>query len=581
MSGALSFALAAAIVVAPQVSAKTTSKSSSQNASMQNASAQNAAMQKPVKLAVVIVIDQMRAEYLQKYARFFGPDGFNRLMKNGANLQNAHYSHATTYTGPGHALILSGTYGHSSGIIGNRWFNRATNRVESMFFDADAKLLGVEAVPKDDDTSPRNFIGSNLSDQLRLSNNMRSKVVAVSNKDRAAIMLAGKLGKAFWYHEGVGGMTSSTFYGADLPLWVKSFNARKIPDSFFGKVWNRALAPIEYSISRADNDPNETDFKGLGKTFPHTLSDASGKPTASFYEGFTATPFATDYQFAFAREAIAQEHLGEDDATDLLGISITAPDIAGHAYGPDSQEIQDTFVRLDGQIAAFLRDMDARFQKNDVVYVLTSDHGACTIPEYSNALGLQAARIKKKQISSAINDALTARFGAPDSTTPGANWISALEDPGIYLSRDVIENKKLDFAQVQRVAGEAALTVPGMTTFYTREAFLHGGLPDNKWAKMFEKSFHAERAGDVLLMTKPFYFWGTYGERDTGSTHGSPYEYDTHVPLIISGAGVRRGNYARNVDMADLAPTLATLLHIAAPAGNEGHVLSEIFEDNR
>ncbi|HVF85893.1 MAG TPA: alkaline phosphatase family protein, partial [Abditibacteriaceae bacterium] len=295
---ALAFSLAASVVVASKTDA------------------QAAPVKKPVKLAVVIVVDQMRADYLQKYGRFFGPDGFKRLMNQGANLQNAHYLHATTYTGPGHALILSGTYGHTSGIIGNRWYNRANNRVESMFFDPDAKLLGLEAVPKDDDTSPRNFIGNNLSDQLRLSNNLRSKVVAVANKDRAAIMLAGKLGKAFWYHEGVGGMTSSTFYGADLPAWVKTFNARKIPDSFFGQTWNRALPAIEYSISRADNDPNETDFRGLGKTFPHTLSDPSGKPTASFYEGFTATPFANDYQFAFAREAIAREGLGTDNDTD-------------------------------------------------------------------------------------------------------------------------------------------------------------------------------------------------------------------------------------------------------------------------
>ena len=560
MQCALAFSLAASVVVASKTRAQT------------------APAKKPVKLAIVIVIDQMRAEYLQKYARFFGPDGFKRLMNGGANLQNAHYSHATTYTGPGHALILSGTYGHSSGIIGNRWYNRATNRVESMFFDPEAKLFGVEAVAKDDDTSPRNFIGSNLSDQLRLSNNLRSKVVAVSDKDRAAIMLGGKLGKSFWYHEGVGGMTSSTFYGADLPLWVKAFNARKIPDSFFGKTWNRALPAIEYSISRVDNDPHETDFKGLGKTFPHTLGDPSGKPTASFYEEFTATPFANDYQFAFAREAIAQEGLGTDNDTDLLGISITSPDIAGHAYGPDSQEVQDIFVRLDRQIAGFMRDMDRKFKSGDVLYVLTSDHGACTIPEYSNSLGLQAARIKKKQISTAIIDALNARFGAPAGD---ASWISAMEDPGVYLSRDVIAAKNLDFAQVQRVAGEAALTVPGMMAYFTRDDLLHGNLPQNKWAAMFEKSFYPERAGDILLMTKPFYFWGTYGERDTGSTHGSPYEYDTHVPLIISGAGVRRGNYAQNVDMSDLAPTLATLLNIQAPSGNEGHVISEILEVKR
>jgi arylsulfatase A-like enzyme len=225
-----------------------------------------------------------------------------------------------------------------------------------------------------------------------------------------------------------------------------------------------------------------------------------------------------------------------------------------------------------------MRDMDRQFKRGDVVYVLTSDHGACTIPEYSSSLGLQAARIKKKLISTAIDTALNARYGA---LAGDASWILALEDPGVYLARDAIAARKLDFAQVQRVAGEAALTVPGMQAYFTREDLSRGDLPSNKWAQMFQKSFHEERAGDILLMTKPFYFWGTYGERDTGSTHGSPYEYDTHVPLIISGAGVRRGNYARNVDVADLAPTLATLLNISSPSGNEGRVISEIFESSR
>ena len=535
--------------------------------------AQSSNAAKP-KLAVVIVIDQMRAEYLNKYATSYGNDGFKRLMKNGAVLQNAHYGHATTYTGPGHALILSGTYGHTSGIVGNRWFNRGSKRIESMFFDANAEIFGVKAVPKDDDTSPRTFIGNNLSDQLRLSNNFRSKVVAVSNKDRAAIMLAGKLGKAYWYHEAVGGMTSSTYYGKELPQWVQAFNARKIPDSYYGKTLNRLLPLSEYSISRADNSPQETDVKGMGKTFPYTLTDPSGKPTIDYYEKFTATPFATDYQFAFAREAIEREGLGTDNDTDLLGISITAPDIAGHAYGPDSHEVQDIFARLDRQLGDFLRLMDTKFKRGEVVYVLTSDHGACPIPEYSSSIGLEASRIKKKQISDAITAALDARYGA---LAEGQSWITALEDPGVFLNRDIIEAKKLDAAEVQRVVGEAAMTAPGMLKYFTREDLMHGNVPDNKWAKMFEKSFYAERSGDVLLMTKPFYFWGSYGERDTGSTHGSPYEYDTHVPLIFSGPGIKRGVYAQHTDIADIAPTLATLLGIQAPAGNEGRALHEIM----
>jgi predicted AlkP superfamily pyrophosphatase or phosphodiesterase len=521
-----------------------------------------------------MVIDQFRAEYLTRYAPHFGEGGFKYLMRNGANLTNAHYTHATTYTGPGHALILSGTYGHTSGIIGNRWFNRATNRVESMFFDPAAEILGVKASPKDDDTSPRTFIGTNLCDQLLLSNNFRSKAIAISNKDRAAIMLAGKLGKAYWYHEGVGGMTTSTHYMRDLPAYMKAFNARKIPDSYFGKKWEQLLPAAAYGVSRPDNSAHETDVPGLGKSFPHTLTDASGKPTTAFYEAFTATPWANDYQLDLARLVIDAEQLGADNDTDVLGISITATDIAGHAFGPDSHEVQDMIIRLDRQLAGFFRDLNRRFKPGEVTIAFTSDHGACPIPEHMASLNVEASRIKKKQLTDAINAALDARYGAP---TGDAKWILALEDPGVFLNRDIMVAKKLNAAEVERVVGEAAVTVPGVTQYFTRTQLMNGQMPVSRWSGFFQKAFYPARSGDVLLMTKPYYFWGSYGERETGSTHGSPYEYDTHVPLILLGNGVRSGTYSNTVDISDLAPTLSGLLAISAPPGNEGRRLTEVL----
>lgn len=524
------------------------------------------------RLVVVIVMDQFRAEYLTRYAPYLGDGGFRRLMREGACLTNAHYSYATTYTGPGHALILSGSYGHTNGIIGNRWYNAKTDRVESMFFDPDAQIHGVAASPRDDDTSPRNFVGSNLSDQLLLSNHFRSKAIAVSLKDRAAIMLAGKLGKAYWFHEGVGGITSSTYYGKELPAWLREFNARKIPDTCYGKKWEKSLPESAYAISRQDDFPNETDFRGLGRTFPHPLGDPSGKPAAGFYEAFTATPFATDYELELARTAIEREELGLDEYPDILGISITATDIAGHAYGPDSQEIQDLVVRTDRQLAGFLTYLRGRFKEREVVIGLTADHGAAPMPEYLQSLGIDAGRIRKKQLSDAIEASLNAKYGQ-------AKWVLALEDPGIFLNRAVIAEKKLNPPEVEREAGEATLQVKGVAGYFTRSQFLSGRLPSSPWASHFEKSFFPERSGDVLISTRPFYFWGTYGERDTGSTHGSPYEYDTHVPLILAGPGVQPGSYARAADMADFAPTLATLLGINAPAGCEGRALGDILKD--
>lgn len=542
------------------------------------ATAQNKRTATKPKLAIILVVDQFRAEYLTRYDKFFGNNGFRRLQREGSVMRNTHYTYGTTYTGPGHALLASGSYGHTNGIIGNRWYNRASGRMESMFFDPNAEIIGYKAVPKDDDTSPRNFIGTNAADQLRLSNNRLSKVIGLSNKDRAAIMLAGKLGRAYWFHEGVGGLTSSTYYGDTLPDWVQKFNARKIPDSYFGKSWMKALPESAYSISHNDDFASETDLHGLGRTFPHLLTDASGKPTAEFYESFTATPFATDYQFEAARTAIEAEELGADEYTDLFGLSITATDITGHTFGADSQEVQDMIVRLDGQIAGFLGYLDKRFKQGEVVLVLTADHGAAPLPEYMQSLGLDAGRIKSKAMGDAVEAALTARYGAPEGK---AKWVLAVEDPGVFLNRELIASRKLDAAEVQRATGEALLTVPGVAAYFTREGFLTGRQSAARDASFYEKSFHPERSGDVLYRTKPLWFGGSYGNKDTGSTHGSPYEYDTHVPLIFWGAGIRKGASSAPADIADIAPTLCALLGVTAPAGSEGRVLTEVVSPAR
>jgi predicted AlkP superfamily pyrophosphatase or phosphodiesterase len=525
------------------------------------------------KLVVLMVIDQFRDENLDRYRNYFGMGGFRRLEREGARMSSARYSHATTYTGPGHALIASGSYGHTSSIVGNRWFNRRAGRTESMFFDPAASILGVEASPKDDDTSPRNFAGNNLGDQMRLTSGGKSKVIGLSNKDRAAIMLAGKTGRALWFHEAVGGLTSSSFYGAALPPWAAALNARKLPEASFNRVWTALPATLRSEAEipgQPDDFAFETDVKGLGRTFPHRLTDASGKPTTAFYEAWTATPFATDFQFEAARTAIEAEGLGADAVPDLLGLSLTAPDIAGHAYGADSREVRDSILRLDGQIAGFLDYLSRRFKRGEVVVALTADHGACPLPEWLQQQGIDAGRLKSKPISDAVEAALTARFGAPEGT---AKWVLAVEDPGVFLNRDLMAARKLEAPAVERVAADAIAGVPGVAATFLRSNLINGQAT-GRWGAAMEKSFHAERSGDVLFQVRPF--WIT-GSRETGTSHGSPYEYDNHVPLLFWGAGVRPGLHGHPVDVADLAPTLAALLGISAPAGSEGRALHEVL----
>ena len=525
------------------------------------------------KLVVLIVLDQFRAEYLTRNDRHFGKGGFRWLKEHGVTYEQAHYGHAATYTSPGHACLISGSYGHVNGIVANRWFNRQRKRTETIFFDPEAKPFGYDAVPLDDYTSPHNFIGSNLADQLLLSNQRRSKFIGVSNKDAASVAVSGKLGKAYWYHEAVGGMTTSSYYHSDIPKWIHDFNSRMIPDSFFNKTWTKLLPEREYEECWPDDMQYETDFKKMGKTFPHVLTDPSGKPGATFYEAFTATPWANSYQFEFARRALQAEQLGKDEYPDILAISLRATDIVGHQFGSESHELKDLIVRLDAQLAEFIAYLNNIYARDDWVIVLTADHGASPLPEFMASQGMHARRIKKKELKEGISKSLEERYGKATTEDP---WVIELEEPSIFLNREKIHRMRLDIEEVENIAAEAALGVRGVGAAFTRHSLLRANGSEHFLVSRAMKSFHAARSGDLMVIPEPLSFWGKYGERETGTTHGSPYEYDTHVPLIFARSRFQQVKVIRKVDIADLAPTLAYLLKISASAASEGQILEEV-----
>lgn len=512
------------------------------------------------KLVVLIVADQLRWEFLTRYAGDFGPDGFRRLMTQGAVYQG-HYGQQNTYTGPGHALIATGSYGYVNGVIQNKWYNRATGRSEAMLFDPDAKLLIGETTPEDE-TSPRNLMGSTVGDELRLAS-PAAKVVAVGLKERGTIALGGRMGQVFFHSENTGEMTSSTWYMKALPDWVTAFNAEKPTDTYFGKTWDRLLAADHYP--ETDDYKFETDVKGLGRGWPKKVTGKLTAPGPDFYTAFQATPFGTDLTFDFARAALDGEKLGKRDATDLLAIAISPTDLAGHAFGPYSQEMRDVVLQLDRSLGRWLTDLDKRFKPGEVVLAFTSDHGAVPIPEFSAEKMLDGHRLKKASIKDAVNKALSARYGAGE-------WVVALEDPSVYLNQEAIAKARLDAAEVERVAGEACLTLPGIAGYHTRTQLLNGWLPPTKGARAVSRSFYPARAGDVVLVQAPYSFWGKYAEKDAGSTHGSFYRYDTDVPLILFGKAFEPG-FRGETEMVDLAPTLSRLLGINPPAGAEGEVL--------
>jgi len=289
-------------------------------------------------------------------------------------------------------------------------------------------------------------------------------------------------------------------------------------------------------------------------------------PGPDFYADLQHTPFGLDLTFDFARAALEGEELGKRGVTDLLGISITPTDIAGHAFGPRSQEVHDLVVRLDRALEAFLADLDRRFRPGEVVVVFTADHGAVPIPEQSLAAGFDATRLRKATIKEAVNKALGARFGAGE-------WVVGLEDPSVYLDHALIEKGKLDAAEVERVAGEAALALPGIIGYHTRSALVRGWLPPTELARAVARSYFPARSGDIILVQAPFSFWGKYAEKDWGSSHGSAYHYDADVPLVFAGKPFRPGAYGE-AEMVDLAATLSEVLGIPRPAACEGHALA-------
>jgi len=542
------------------------------------------------KLVVAIVIDQFRADYLTRFAPHFGETGFKRLARRGASW-TGHYGHYATYTGPGHALILSGSYPDINGIGANKFFNQATQRSEAMVFDADAEILGVKKTDPDMDVSPRNFIGTTIGDELALATARQSRTISLATKGRGAILLGGRLGKSYFMNDDTGEMTTSTYYSSVLPNWVVGWNTKKLADASFGKPWERVLPEAAYALSGPDDAKAEGDSKGLGKTFPHKVNGKLTAPGPDYYEAFVQTPFANDYELDFARAAVENEQLGGRGVIDVLAVSLSAIDLAGHTFGPSSQEVQDIVVRLDQQLGVFLDWLYGRLGEQNVLVLVTADHGATPVPEQMAALGFDAGRIKKKTISEVVEAALTARFGAASAAgakekpavpakdakdskadAKAEKWVVALEDPHIFLNRAAIAAKRLDPQEVEQVAGLAASSLKGFGGFYTRSQLIHGSVPTTPLALSILRSYHAPRGGDVVLWTLPFYFWGKYGEKDVGSTHGTFYRYDSEVPVLLAGPGVRPGRYGVR-EMVDIAATLSQLLGITAPAASEGAVV--------
>lgn len=510
------------------------------------------------RLMVLIVIDGLPQRQLDSYRDQFGPDGFARFMERGVWFKNAHYDHAYTVTAVGHAVLLTGANPNRHGIIGNDW--RDPQSGEPMYCTADraASYIGHATRPLDG-TSPKNLLAEGVGDVLRRTD-QRSKVIAISGKDRGAILPAGKAGTAYMYMGSSGQFASSSYYMSTHPAWVEAFNAAKPADRYFKASWNALLAPSAYERGVAGTVP----WNPTGAALPMVYgTPVEPTPTARFYGSLLRGPFADALTLDFARAALAGEKLGQGEAPDILSVSLSGHDYVNHAFGAESSLSHDHTLQLDRLLQTFFRDLDKAVGHDNYIAALSSDHGFMPTPEYSRSRGLDAGRIAPTPMLARINAALAARFGE-------GPWVMGLSASALLLDQALIERKKVDRQALAREARTLLLAEPGVAAAYTREDLLGGPRPTEALFESARKSWHAGRSGDVQFVLKPNWMFGA----GTGATHGSPHEYDTHVPLMLWGPRwMRPAARPERVGMVDLAPTLARLLGVAAPAQSEGRVL--------
>jgi predicted AlkP superfamily pyrophosphatase or phosphodiesterase len=489
----------------------------------------SAAPRKP-KLIVTIVIDQFRYDYLTRYrAEYTG--GFHRLLTRGAVFTNANYVHVPTITAVGHSTILSGATPSVSGIVANDWYDRDEGAAVSSVSDKDTQLLG--GAPGTG-SSPKRLLVSTVGDQIKMVD-PAAHSVGISLKDRSAILPVGRTANgAYWLDVKTGSFVSSTYYFPGLPGWVGDYNAGHPADRYKGVTWQGHKMPED----------------------------------AKLYTAIESTPYGNELVEEFAERALAAEQLGKHTGTDLFSVSFSSNDYVGHEYGSDSAEAHAISVITDRLLGKLLDAVDRQVGAENVLVVLTADHGAAPLPEANQAKKMPGGRLLAANIKATVNNALAKKYG------PG-EWVAGNWDLSVYLNRKLIAEKKLDLAAVQKDAAEALEATPHIFRVYTHDDVTHGRVLPDEITRKVANGFNVRRSPDLEFIPEPYWVVRT---GDNGTSHGSPFGYDTHVPVIFMGAGIRPASYYQPVIVNDIAPTLAAILEIEPPSGSIGRILSEMFE---
>jgi predicted AlkP superfamily pyrophosphatase or phosphodiesterase len=539
------------------------------------------AQDKP-RLILQITVDQLRGDLPSRHFDQFGEGGFRYLLEEGIHYDNAHHDHANTETIVGHTTLSTGANPAAHGMIGNLWYDRTEGRAVYNIEDPDFSLLtsgaGVDASTELDPTqraatsegrSPRTILTSTFGDELALATAGRAKVFGVSIKDRGAVAMAGHVGKAFWFSKSAGRFVTSTYYYDAYPAWVDTWNAKGLPESFSGQFWE-LLHPIDtYLFGDRDDQPWEPDLAGFGNTFPHPLGEVGSQ---FFTTLLTLSPFGDQMTADFAKTLIDAEGLGDDEVTDYLAVSFSVTDYVGHIFGPSSLEAEDNLLQLDRTLADLFAYVDAEVGLENTLIVLSADHGAPEAPGYLESLGLPGGYVSPDEWDTTpAMDRIKDRFGLSGPV------ISGYTHPYLSLSEAIRNDPDIDRVALETAIADELVTFEGVAYAVPSSRMREGSLPDNALMRAVLNNYHPDRSGDIYLVFQPEWFINDMDGLSVTVTHGSPWRYDSFVPILFAGHGVEPRRVSRRVHTVDVALTLSAVARTRPPSGAAGEVLLEVL----
>lgn len=518
---------------------------------------------KAPKLVVGIVVDQMRTDYIYRYWNRFGEGGFKRLVTEGFFCKNTHYNYVPTYTGPGHCSIYTGAAPSVHGIIANDWYVKETGGTMYCVSDPKVKPIGTES--KHGIMSPNNQLTTTLGDELKLFTNGKGKVFGVSLKDRSSVLPAGHAANgAFWFDEETANFVSSDWYVKDLPEWLKQFNAKKLPKYYLEKGWDTMYGIETYTNSIADDNKYEKAPNGKANpAFPYEYKTQIEKGAWGILK---ATPWGNTITKDLAVECLKNEQIGKDDISDMLCISFSSTDYVGHSYGLRAVETEDVYLRLDKDLEELLKVLDNEVGKKNYTLFLTADHGAADVAAYLKDQKIPAGYLKEKVYEKELKTFCMKQYG--DSL------IANISNEQIFLNMPKLWDMKLSQEEVEKTLANKLITMEGIAEAYPSSVLKYEGYKGDNLKSLIANGYNHKRSGNVAFS----YLAGWLDIPETGTTHGAAYTYDTHVPLIFFGAGIKKGESVKNYYITEIAPTISILLNNPFPNGCTSKPIEEVYK---